>query len=523
MGSGRRCAEWLGFTRRKSNLTTNCCHIQCRMVRVGRGARLELEPDIAVNEGKRGKPGSAQPNHYLAGFCIFDTWSGQDAVHISAEQAAFSTLDSHEEAEEEKDDNNYNKEDGAAEVDDSARDLVTTPTLAQDPTVEAVTESSEDNEPDPQTHEEGRERLDSPSLSRRSSVSHDSRHEERLDSPLTSMDEDCKDRAAIPRRSSAKVQELVDKYDGLAKITGDSLLVPASNEGRRRSASRSMSIRSFQTDVTSDFGDFEDAEDSDSGKPSRKPSVTGSPRPGNSRAGRVRSLSKASLRKASVASGIAAVTSPIQEEEHLGHIENMRAKFGPISFTPDLELVNKLFDGPKLDKEQPSAKDYSLDAVEGIIKDSFTTVSERKTWYRISRPGTMRKHDLGDDDTYRRVSWVGSKVREDASKIVRRWMEEGPYAGRSAAGGRSMAKGGAFDWDAKAKAEPLSFDEIFGAGGGASSLQRRLGGRQEPTAAFTDEYPFATCWANLWVEYRYQWLTDTCLATATQRVYQAVF
>lgn len=379
-------------------------------------------------------------------------------VHIPAEQAAISTLETSAEVEED-DEYRKNTDDDTsprAEIEDAhVRDLDATPVPDPGQDVEVQPENGGDNEPRDQKDQE-EEPPDSPSASRHSSISNDSRHDERLDSPITSMDEDCKDRPPMLRRPSTKVQELVDKFDGLAKKTDDTLLAPVPVDGRRRSASRSVSMRSFRTDATSDFGDFEDAEDLDSLKLPRKSSVTGSPRPPSSHAGRLRSASKSSLRNAAVAPVIA---SPIREEAP-NRFQELRAKFGPVSFTPDLELVDKLFDVAKLDEEQPSTKDYSLDAVDGIIRDSFTTVSERKTWYRISRPGTMRKHDMGDDDNYRRVTWVGSKVRENAGKIVRRWMEEGSYAGRPSNGGRPMAKGGAFNWDAKA--EPLSFDKIFG-------------------------------------------------------------
>lgn len=384
------------------------------------------------------------------------------AVHISAEQAAFSAPRRHEEAEEDGHHQFERKEDGAGlglacEV-EKMRDLETTPVPEQAEETEARQHRPEDE----QQKEQDRELEDqpaSPSDSRHSSISNESQHEERLDSPITSMDEDAKDRPSIPRRPSAKVQELVEMYDGLVKRKGSTLLVPdpALRRKRSRSRSRSMSIRSARTDDASDFGDFEDAEDF---VPSRHHSLSGSPRPTSARGARLRSISRTSLRKAVVAA--APVTSPVLEEAS-NRFQDLRTKFGSVKFTPDFELVNKLFDVAKLDKEQPAAKDYSLDAIDGIIKDNFTTVSERKTWYRISRPGTMRKHDMGDDDNYRRVTWTDSKVREDATKIVRRWTEEDTYTGRPAMGGGPMIKGGGFNWDSKTEMrEPLSFDQIFG-------------------------------------------------------------
>lgn len=382
------------------------------------------------------------------------------AVHISAEQAAFSTLSRHDERDENGQGEIESREAvaglGLAYETDESRSLGAT-TFPEDTDRNKVEQGPrlEDSRPGRDLRSEVQP--GSPSDSRHSSVSNESQHEERLDSPITSMDEDAKDRQATPRRPSAKVQELVDMYDGLVKRKDSALLVPDQALRRKRSASRSMSIRSARTDDASDFGDFEDAEDFVS---SRHPSVSGSPRPTSARGSHLRSVSRSSLRKN--AATAVTVTSPVLEEAP-NRFQELLTKYGPAKFDTDLALVDKLFDVEKLDKEQPAAKDYSLDAIDGIIMDNFTTVSERKTWYRISRSGTMRKHDMGDDDNYRRVTWADSKVREDATNIVRRWTEEDTYTGRPAMGGGSMVKGGGFNWDSKAEArEPLSFDQIFG-------------------------------------------------------------
>ncbi|KAJ4389022.1 hypothetical protein N0V93_006484 [Gnomoniopsis smithogilvyi] len=389
------------------------------------------------------------------------------AVHIAAEQAAFSTLDSHEELEES--DLRESDEDGAHSAAAVDNEQVEDKPHNSEAEIEVESNSKFEDEPvvpagteDPGNNED--DHTGSPSLSRHSSVSNGSHQEERPDSPITSMDEDTKDRPQGSRRSSTKVQDMVELFDGMAKRKDSgTLLVPDPNGARRRSSARSVcSIRSAGTDAVSEFGDFEDAEAEgfESAVPSRQPSVSGS-RP-TSRASRLRSASKVSLRNAAAATSAIEAPSPIPEEP--SKFEEFRAKFGLVTFTPDIESVDKLFDLAKLDKEQPPFKDYSLDTVEGIINDSFTAVSERKVWYRISRPGTMRKHDMGDDDNYRRVTWAGSKVKEDATKIVRRWMQEDTYyAGRPKAGNGPKIRGGGFDWDSNnSKVEALSFDEIFG-------------------------------------------------------------
>src|SRR5690606_6042190 len=35
------------------------------------------------------------------------------------------------------------------------------------------------------------------------------------------------------------------------------------------------------------------------------------------------------------------------------------------------------------------------------IHDTFTSTAERKAWYRLSRQGTARLHNFGDDENYR--------------------------------------------------------------------------------------------------------------------------
>ncbi|POS77117.1 hypothetical protein DHEL01_v204494 [Diaporthe helianthi] len=382
---------------------------------------------------------------------------------VSAEQAAFSTLDRHD--EEDEDDIAMIKEDEkAANAADAAPETIT----AQDGKTTQPQESTRVAVVDPitKTVDEAPKRDDgegtntrSMSDSRHSSMSAESHHDDRPDSPITSMDEDAKDRPKALRRPSIKVQEMVDKFDGMVKSKEGGLSVPVAPGRRQRSTSRgAASFRSTRTDDISEFGDFEDAESPDSAPPSRKPSVGGSCRPGSSRVGPAVSALQASSRHSAPPNLPTPQTIP---EERSNSFHDLRARFGPVTFATDLGSIDQLFDVAKLDAEQPSAKDFSLDAVDGIINDSFSCVSERKTWYRISRPGSMRRHNLGDDENYRRVTWSASKVREETNQVVRRWMEEDTFSGgRPSFGGNRPVRGGAFNWDTKA--EPLSMDQIFG-------------------------------------------------------------
>lgn len=383
---------------------------------------------------------------------------------ISAEQVAFSTLDRHDE-EEEEDEQEGGLDGGMEDGPHPTTDLeeTKTPGVAYLSDEEQGKEAKSDTKAYDLANKEEvivEDQAKSTSRSRHSSFSDRSQHDDRPDSPITSMDEDSKDRPQIARRPSAQViKELADTLDEFVKKTGDALTVPDMARGRQRSTSRgAMSIRSVRTDYASDFGDFEDAQSFNSAPTSRRPSFSGSPRPQSSRAGRTRSLSGTPRQGA----GISSDTAPLAIPEKRGNrLQQLQEQFGPIKFTPDLESVDKLFDVAKLDAKQPSAKDYSLEHIDGIINDSFTSISERKTWWRVSRHGTMRKHDSGDDDNYRRVTWTNSKMREETNKIVRRWMEQDTYSGdRPSFGGAVSVKGGAFNWNSRA--EPLSMDQVFG-------------------------------------------------------------
>lgn len=292
--------------------------------------------------------------------------------------------------------------------------------------------------------------------SRRSSSSEDSRHnEERQDSPITSMDEDARDHPYIQRRVSAKVHELVNMFE---KKVEETLAVPLAPPpgNRQRSTSRgAVSIKSTREDGAEDgdFGDFEDGEGSQSFVASRRPSVDDS-------------AARPASRHDASATSQGTVSPAVPDESISERFQGLLEKFGPVKFTADLETVDQLFDKDKLDAEQPSWKDYSLDAADSIIKDSFTSISERKTWYRISRQGPARKHNTGDDENYRRVAWLASEIRNETTKIVRRWMDENSFSGTFSSrpafgGGPSLVKGGGmFNWDSKA--EPVRLDQVFG-------------------------------------------------------------
>ncbi|CAM1508149.1 Fc.00g049970.m01.CDS01 [Cosmosporella sp. VM-42] len=129
---------------------------------------------------------------------------------------------------------------------------------------------------------------------------------------------------------------------------------------------------------------------------------------------------------------------------------------GPkIPFPIDTSKLDDLF--PSVDASFPDPEPIP----DVIIDDTFASISERKAWYRTSRYGSIRKHNLGDDENYVRINWSNSQIREQGIGIVRRWMEEDSIGGRVVLGRRTGAAGSKiFNWDSSAPQVEIS--ELFG-------------------------------------------------------------
>lgn len=140
-------------------------------------------------------------------------------------------------------------------------------------------------------------------------------------------------------------------------------------------------------------------------------------------------------------------------------------------------------DFTKLDDLFPSTPAITIEAElvpDVIIDDTFASSSERKAWYRISRFGSKRKHDLGDDDNYVRVGWSGSQIRDRTTQTVRRWMEEDSITGRVVLGRRLGGSGAVmFNWNATA---PVEIGEFLGRHSRNSSMTVRSAA-PSPTAS----------------------------------------
>ncbi|KAK3297271.1 uncharacterized protein B0H64DRAFT_440747 [Chaetomium fimeti] len=266
--------------------------------------------------------------------------------------------------------------------------------------------------------------------------------EERQDSPITSIDEEPRGLSAGSRKASGKVQELVVKFDGIARAASEErdIVIPPS-ETSPPSAEKRDGLRDG-----ADFGEFEDTNPDELPPPSR------------SKEPRAR----------------LSIEEPIEVGAPSGDLSSgpsAIAQFGPIDFRVDFGLVAKLFNAAL-----EAASDVNVDheVPDHVTDDSFTEISERKTWYRISRLGSSRRHNAGDDDSYRRITWATSTVHDDTTKIVRRWMEEDSIAGRVALGGGiSKTQKNMFGWDSSV--EPVTLHDVFrkkNAHARASSVQQ---------------------------------------------------
>lgn len=258
--------------------------------------------------------------------------------------------------------------------------------------------------------------------------------EEPRDSSNTSIDEESGVARPESRKAPGKVQELVVKFDGLAQ---------AATQERAPDRHRSRSPLSVgKREASDDAGDFGDFEEANADEPSTPIEALKQRQPGEE--------------------PVAAASSPLSSPHSPDRpptAESLIAKFGPLDFAVDLSAIGKLFETAM---SGPAKRDCGVDPEipDHIIRDSFTEISERKTWYRVSRLGSSRRHNAGDDDSYRRVAWPSSTIHDDTIKIVRRWMEEDSIAGRVALGGGvSKTQKNMFGWDSTA--EPVALDAVF--------------------------------------------------------------
>ncbi|KAL2062661.1 hypothetical protein VTL71DRAFT_5733 [Oculimacula yallundae] len=265
---------------------------------------------------------------------------------------------------------------------------------------------------------------DNDPVSRPSSSPSERSHHDGLpqESPRTSFDEEPKpNRPQVPRKVSTKVHELVEHFDTLAKEDIDPSMT------RTFVAEGSKAGGSEEEDEFGDFGDFEEGQSDDEGAKSEDS----------------RSIDRA-----------------LREDPGNRPTQHQLSPTSETALAKDYGIVKYNFDASSLDSIFPdSTPDATTEAIfipDSLPYDSFSSTEQRKTWYRISRYGTMRKHNTGNDENYIRAGWKPSSVRDDTLKIVSRWIEEDRISGRVVLGGGSKAST-VFGWnDPKAAAVPLS-------------------------------------------------------------------
>ncbi|ETS79791.1 hypothetical protein PFICI_09644 [Pestalotiopsis fici W106-1] len=278
-----------------------------------------------------------------------------------------------------------------------------------------------------------------------STFSAESSHgQEQQDSPITSVDEELNFRPRnLTRKSSSKVSDLVGLYDGLARAASDgSGSRPVS---RKKSTGSTHAANCIENAGAGEGDNVFDHEPSTSEDSRTSISSGGSSTPRIQPQNRLSQRSHASSDKGHDPAA----------DAHALALRELTEKFGVIKFDVDVKLLDRAFDS-KLDPdyEECVAPEGLTDR---IITDSFGTVAERKAWYRVSRFGSMLKHDSGDEENYHRVTWQTSQLHDDAIKIVRRWMEEDSISGKPILGGGKRTS--AFNWDSAAA--PVALDKVF--------------------------------------------------------------
>lgn len=257
------------------------------------------------------------------------------------------------------------------------------------------------------------------------------REDGRPDSPITSIDEDAKIRQPVARKVSGKVQVLVERFDGLARAQSEEPPVV------RRQPSRTTLGADAETSKAPE--ELRDAGDNAPQGPSAE--STSTPR---------------ALEPTTPPPSSPTISSPRPRSHVAATSGRGFPDQAPPSFDVNLKLVDELF-GPSVLQPGKPGLGLSADVLDYILSDSFTEISERKTWYRVSRVGSSRRHNHGGDENYRLVTWPTSTVRLDTLKVVRRWMEEDSISGRvTLGGGVSKTQKNMFGWDSSA--EPMALD-----------------------------------------------------------------
>ncbi|KAJ2893634.1 hypothetical protein MKZ38_008405 [Zalerion maritima] len=283
--------------------------------------------------------------------------------------------------------------------------------------------------------------------------SHGSSHKRSdKNSPVTSVDEEAGSQSE-PTQAFTKVQELVELFDGLAKNKKGPKTLPREKRRKRTEAETGSENGGEGDDDESDdeggddeedeedFGDFEDATEDEGETDELEPPATFSPlSPTRSRADEASQFSNQ-------------WSSPISSPKR------RRVPSIKVEVEVPLDLIDKLFPPPEEPFSAKPTKGHKRDdSLEQVIYDTFAETSERRTWYRTSRFGSMLRNDAADFENYTSVSWPNTKVHEETLQIVRKWRERETLGWSYGTGGNGSS--GGFGWDSAAPT--VSMEEIFG-------------------------------------------------------------
>ncbi|TQV98940.1 hypothetical protein V2A60_007364 [Cordyceps javanica] len=271
------------------------------------------------------------------------------------------------------------------------------------------------------------------------------------------------------QQRTSKVQELVDMYDGIAKkavrppregVARDSMLT-RSAETSQEDLSTQTSVGSENCDVDKGSSSDEEGEGTEEATFSTEAETSSKEDFGALEAVPPRIDDANNEEAKPVLVEAARFTSNDKAIPHFKYDEQPQATITKSTtkhppYPIDLSNLDDLFPSSTASTTCPEP------VPDVIIDSSCTTTSERKTWYRISRAGSARRHDSGggDDENqdYRRVTWAASEVRTKTLHIVRRWMEQDSIAGRVVLGSRKAGPLGAsmFNWDSSEPAVEIS-------------------------------------------------------------------
>lgn len=333
--------------------------------------------------------------------------------------------------------------------------------------------------------DEVKARKDADEVSRSSSSPSDHSHhdEGHTESPRTSLDEDTH-RPEVHRHVSEKIQVLVEHYDALAKAQLEETAIVGrdSHSDGGEDEEELQAKENFPSEVGPEGGDKEmvgkmeeeDEEEEKKEEGGETDDDFGDFEEGNSQISEPVELGEqpSNDRESQVLGDKAPLQAPKESTLPTAKVPPQRASqkdFGRVEYMADISALNKLY--PRLKPEVPATDPAEkLVVPDTIPHDSFASVEERKMWYRLSRYTTLRQHNSGDDDnTYIRVSWAESKVREETLKITGRWMEQDRISGRVVLGGDSK-DGSLFGWN-DPKAAPMPLATAFAMNRGKKKIQ----------------------------------------------------